>query len=242
MKTRLTVFFAVTAAIILPTTVTAETTLSYELVDAQEVKKEQTYTLHGRWARIDDSTEADKQHLILDAGFMIMYVVDTENKVFYTFGESPLHQGKKLPAPSEDDANPKHTAKKASPEPTLKPTGAVDFVADVRCNIVNEIVDDKPVAEHCMADAAALGMNPREMTTMARLIQFSRDWSDPNWIAVQMKELFIPIRSRPVGGTETFLLKAVSHQVPPADYFRVPREYRKLDSGEDYAGLITGNK
>jgi hypothetical protein len=242
MKIRLSVFFAVAVAITLPTTVNAETTLIYELVDDQEVAKEQTYTLHGRWARVDDSTLTDKQHLILDAGFMIMYVVDTEKTVFYTFGESPLHQGKKLPAPSGDAANPKQAAKKASPEPNLKPTGAIETVAGVRCNIVNEIVDDKPVAEHCMADAAALGMNPREMTTMARLIQFSRDWSDPDWIAVQMKELFISIRSRPVGGTDTFLLNAVSHQTPAADYFRVPREYRKLNSDEDYTGLITGKK
>jgi hypothetical protein len=242
MKTRLSVFFAVTAAIILPTTVTAETTLSYELVDAQEVKKEQTYTLHGRWARIDDAAEAGKKHLILDTGFMIMHVVDSEKTVFSTFGESPLHQGKKVSAASGDAANPEQAAKKASPAPSLKPTGVMDTVADVRCNIVNEIVADKPVAEHCMADAAALGMNPREMTTMARVIQFSRDWTDPDWIAVQMKEQFISIRSRPVGGAETFLLTAVSHQTPPADYFRVPREYTKLDSGDDYAGLITGNK
>ena len=173
---------------------------------------------------------------------MIMHVVDSEAAEFYTFGESPLHQGKKLPAPSGDNATPKQTAKKALPEPSLQPTGVVNTVADVRCNIVNEIVDGKPVAEHCMADAASLGMNPREMTTMARLIQFSREWSDPDWIAVQLKERFIPIRSRPVDGTESFLLKAVSHQTPPADYFRVPREYRKLDSDDDYAGLITGKK
>jgi len=242
MKKRLSVFFAVTTAITAPVSVTAETTLSYELVDAQGVKKEQTYTLHGRWARVEDSTKADKQHLILDAGFMVMYVVDTENADFYTFGESPLRQSKKLPVPSVDDANPKHATRKPSPEPNLKPTGVTDIVAGVRCNMVNEIVDDKPVAEHCMADAAALGMNPREMTTMARLIQFTRDWSDPDWIAVQMKEQFISVSSRPVGGKETFLFKEVSHQIPPADYFRVPNEYHKLDSDEDYAGLITGKK
>ena len=240
MKNYLNLIFAASAGLSLA--VHAETSLVFELVDAQGTKKEQTYTLHGRWARVDDTAEEHKKFLILDTGFMIMHVVDSEKEVFSTFGDSPFHQGKKLQTKSGDEANPKQATKNAVKVPTLKPTGSRDSVADVRCNIVNEIVDNKPVAEHCMANAAAMGMSRREITTMARLIQFSRDWTDPDWMVVQMNEQFISIRSRPAGGDVIILLKAVSHQTPPVDFFRVPKEYRKLDPGTDYEGLITGKK
>jgi hypothetical protein len=102
--------------------------------------------------------------------------------------------------------------------------------------------NDKRVAEHCMADAAALGMTPRELITMARLIEFSKQKTDPDWIALQSDEQFIAIRSGPPGGAATFVLKSVSHDIVPWDYFRVPREYKKLPPADDYAGLITGKK
>lgn len=220
----------------------ADTTLVYKLTGTQGEELEQTYTIRGRFMSVDSNAESQPYSLILDAGFMIMHVVDDDKKVFSTYGESPYHQGKKMPEKSESDVNVKQMAKKPVTAPILKPTGKKETVAGVRCMIVNEIENDKPVAEHCMADAYALGMSPRELITMARLIDFSKEWTDPDWIAVQSKEKYISIRSRPSGGDVAFILEAVSHKIASRDYFRVPPEYQKLDSEVDFTGIITGKK
>jgi YD repeat-containing protein len=237
MKIRLSLLLALAAG--LSQTAYAETSLTYQLVDAQGATTEQTYTLHGRWARVDDATGSKQKYLILDTGFMIMHVVDSKNAAFSTYGESHFHQGKQTKTAAED-ANAKQAAKRATKITTLKPTGRKDTVAGIRCNLFSEIVNNKPVAEHCMAGSSALGMNNREMITMARLIDFSKEWTDPDWIANQSNEQFVSIRSRPAEGDATFLLKAVSHKIPPLDYFRVPPQYKKLDTADDYTGLITG--
>jgi len=236
-------------AVILSLSFTAEadTTLVYQLADAAGEKTEQTYTIRGRFIRVDKNAEAPKDFLLLDAGFLIMHVVDGEKGTFTTFGESRFHQGKK-PAPAAQagsTATPKsESAGKAAAislqASVLSPTGQKDSVAGYRCRVVKEMRNDELVAEHCLVDAATLGMTPRELITMARLIEFSKQRTDPDWIAAQSDEQFISIRSRPAGGGETFVLKSVAHDVVSRDYFRVPPEYKKLESKGDYAGLISG--
>lgn len=240
MKIYFNLFFA--ATVIYASVAGADTTLVYKLTGTQGEEIEHTYNIRVRFMRVDSNAESQPYSLILDAGFMIMHVVDDDKKVFSTYGESPYHQDRKMPEKSGHDANLKQVARKPVVAPILKPTGKKDTVAGVRCMIVNEIVNDMPVAEHCMADAYALGMTPREVITMARLIDFSKAWTDPDWIAVQSNEKYISIRSRPAGGDVTFMLEAVSHETASRDYFRVPPEYQKLDSKDGHTGIITGKK
>lgn len=242
MKTHLNLLFAVTAG--LSFAINAETTLVYELVDSQGAAKEQTYTLHGRWVRVNNSNENEtaENYFLLDSGFMIMHVVDDEKGEFFTFGESPHHQSRTVPKTPAADATTKQLTEKKADKSVLKPTGKKDTVAGVQCRVVNEVLNDKPVAEHCMADVVALQMTPRELITMARLIEFSKEWTDPDWIAAQSDEKYVSIRSRPVDGDANFILKSVSHELPPVDYFRIPPAYKKLDSDTDYAGLMTGTQ
>lgn len=240
MKIYFSLFF--TAAAFYASVAGADTTLVYKLTGAQGEEIEHTYNIRGRFISVDSNAESQPYTLILDAGFMIMHVVDDDKEVFSTYGESPYHQDREKPEKSENDANAKQMVKKPVAAPILKPTGKKETVAGVRCMIVNEIVNNKPVVEHCMADAYALGMTPRELITMARLIDFSKAWTDPDWIAAQSNEKYISIRSRPTGGDVTFVLEAVSHETASRDYFRVPPEYQKLDSEEGYTGIITGKK
>lgn len=206
-----------------------------------------TYTSRGRYVSVNKNPEAPKDFLLLDADFMIMHLVDSEKATFTTFGDSPYHQRNKvLPAPwpaapADPEAAPSKPATAASPQPSvLSPTGETESVAGFRCRVVKEMRNDEVVAEHCMVDAASLEMTPRELITMARLIEFSKQRTDPDWIAVQLDQQFITIQSRPVGGEETFVLKSVAHDIVSRDYFRVPPGYKKLESKGDYAGLITG--
>jgi hypothetical protein len=233
----------------LPAGASADTTLVYELVDAAGKKTEQTYTIRGRFVRVDQGSDTPKNFLLLDGGFLYMNVVDGEKGTFTTFGESPFHQGERLPATAKAASEAEPTAEPAeqaaaqtSPKSTLSPTGKKRSIAGVRCREVMEMRNDKPVAEHCVADAAALGMTPRELITMARLIEFSKQRTDPDWIAMQSDEQFISIRSAPPGAAATFELKSVSHDIVPREYFRVPAGYKKLEPEHDYAGLITGSK
>ncbi|MEN8760799.1 MAG: hypothetical protein ABF290_00090 [Thiogranum sp.] len=233
----------------LPFTAHADTTLVYELVDAAGEKTQQTYTIRGRFLRVDKDAETSKNFLLLDGGFLYMNVVDGEKGTFTTFGDSPYHQGQRLPAkpkPGNTAATGSEQAGKANakspPLSVLSPTVQKDSVAGIRCRIVNELRDGTPVAEHCLADPAALGMTPRELISMARLIEFAKQRTDPDWIAIQSDEQFITIRSRPAEGEPTFVLKSVSHEIASRDLFRVPPAYQKLEPEDDYAGLITGRK
>jgi hypothetical protein len=247
MTTRLGLILA--GAVCLASVAEADTTLVYELTDAQGNKIEQRYQIHGRFLRIDSDADSQPNSLILDAGYMFMYVVDPGKQTFTTFGSSPFHQGKQMPAKAKttgtaepETADTKKVSATSPQPPVLSPTGQKQTVAGVRCMVVNEIRNDKPVAEHCLANAAALGMTSRELITMARLIEFSKQWTDPDWIAVQSDEDFVSIQSVPPAGNATFVLKSVSHEILPADHFRVPSEYQKLEPENDYAGLITGKK
>jgi len=256
MRTCLTLCLG--AIFALPVTADADTTLVYELVDSAGKKTEQTYTIRGRYVRVDKDSESKKNFLLLDGGFLIMHVIDGEKGTFSTFGESPYHQDKQFsakPAPAsvaepeaeQAKAEPeagqaKPAAAESAPMSVLSPTGKMQSVAGVRCRVVNEMRNEKPVAEHCLADPAALGMTPRELITMARLIEFAKQRTDPDWIAVQSDEQFISIRSAPPGGDASFVLKSVAHDIVPRDAFRVSPGYKKLLPEDGYAGLITGKK
>lgn len=247
MTTRLSLVLA--GAVCLASVAEADTTLVYELTDAQGNKIEQKYQIHGRFLRIDSDAESQTNSLILDAGYMFMYVVNRGKQTFTTFGSSPFHQGKRMSEKTKtagtdepEAANIREASTTTPQPPKLSPTGQKKTVAGTRCMVVNEIRNDKPVAEHCLADAAALGMTSRELISMSRLIEFSKQWTDPDWIAVQSGENFISIQSAPPAGDATFVLKSVSHEIMPSDFFRVPSEYQKLEPENDYSGLITGKK
>jgi len=247
IKTAISLLFV--GAVCVASAAVADTTLVYELTDAQGNKSEQRYQIHNRFMRIDRAVGLQPNALILDAGYMFMYMIDTDKKTFATFGSSPYHQGARVPAADKtgetaDTApkNPEKTSAAPSRSSVIKPTGKREAVEGIRCMVVNETSNDKPVAEHCLADSGALGMTPRELITMARLIEFSKQRTDPNWIAIQSDEDFVTIRSTLPDGETTFVLKQVSHDILPPENFRVPEGYKKVAPQPDYAGLITGSK
>lgn len=248
MKTHLILAFAVASCLSLPAH--ADTAMVYELTDAGGAKTQQTYTIRERFLRVDRNPDAAGNYLILDAGFMFMNIVDSKQETFTTFGESPFHQGEQMPArPGDGSASVPEAAasvQAAAPSPAgadLRYTGQSDSVAGIPCRVFTEMRKDKAVAEHCLADASSLGMTTRELITVARLIEFSKQRTDPDWIAAQSDEKFITIRSRPAPDrAATFELKSVSHAIIPQFYFRIPPAYQKLEPKDDYSGLITGTK
>lgn len=225
----------------------ADSTLVYELTDASGKATQQTYTIDGRWIRVDSDDAFKNGYLVLDTGFLIMHVVDTKNKTFTTFGRSPIHQRFGLPKKHKEGAlhfqDFKNNKNNNLEKTKFVPGKKQKRVAGVRCREVKEITEKNKVrAEHCMADASAFGMTPRELITLSRLIQFSREMTDANWVAAQSKERYIPAESHSPDNKASFVLKSVSHERLPNDNFRIPKSFRIIEPKDDYSGLITGEK
>jgi hypothetical protein len=112
--------------------------------------------------------------------------------------------------------------------PRFEASAKRDEVAGIACRVVQEVVDDKPVVEHCMANKAALGITERETRTLARLFVLARQrgW---DWLgAATRDEEFVSIRSRRVGGDGSLMLKSVSTEPLPAGHLRIPRSYKEV--------------
>jgi len=126
------------------------------------------------------------------------------------------------------------TAKEPAPPPALAPaprfqaSTKMDEVAGISCRVVQEIVDDKPAVEHCMANKAALGITEREMRTLARLFVLARKrgW---DWLgAATEDEEFVSVRSRRLDGDALLELGSVSTDPLPQGYLRISRKFTEI--------------
>ncbi len=135
---------------------------------------------------------------------------------------------------SETSEHEGETAKEPAPSPALVPaplfqaTPKRDEVAGISCRVVQEIVNNKPVVEHCMANKAALGITEREMRTLARLFALARErgW---DWLgAATQDEEFVSVRSRRLDGDALLELGSVSTDPLPQGHLRISREFTEI--------------
>jgi len=120
--------------------------------------------------------------------------------------------------------------------PRFEASAKTDKVAGISCRVVEEVVDDKPVVEHCMANKAALGITERETRTLARLFALARQrgW---DWLSAATKdEEFVSIRSRRIGGDGNLMLKSMSTEPLPAGHLRIPRSYKEVKRPQPQGG------
>jgi len=135
---------------------------------------------------------------------------------------------------SETSAQQGETAKEPAPPPALVPaprfqaTPKRDEVAGISCRVVQEIVNDKPVVEHCMANKAALGITEREMRTLARLFALARERSW-DWLgAATEDEAFVSVRSRRLDSDARLELGSVSTDPLPQGHLRISRKFTEI--------------
>lgn len=143
-------------------------------------------------------------------------------------GEDEDEEGDTAEAEEAEDAQKPEAAPALAKAPRFEASRETDEVAGISCRLVREMVDDKPVVEHCMANKAALGITEREIRTLARLFVLARErgW---DWLGAASKdEEFVSIRSRRIGADGGLTLKSVSTNPLPAGHLRVPREYKEV--------------
>jgi hypothetical protein len=107
---------------------------------------------------------------------------------------------------------------------------------------VHELLDDKPVIEHCMANSANLGITTREMRTMSRLFSMSRDRKF-GWPGVGTEdEEFVSVHSRDLRDNKAFQLTSVSTKPLADGYLRIPRSFKQVEPGAENTSKSTTSK
>lgn len=246
---------AVAGLSVINSTARADATLVYETVTADAGKTEHTFSIIGRFIRVDMDSDPNR-HWIIDTGLLTMADVNRE-KQQYTFEKLPRpplpvaaaadekkpdsmaaaqqpeasesSSGEHAAGTSQDQANEvANVTPMLSPEPTLAPTRKKASIAGIGCRVVIEKFDKQAVAEHCMAGTGELGVNSREMITLSRLFTTARRLG-LGWAGVATAdERIVAIKSNLLESEASQLLKSVSYENIADEIMQVPKSYRRI--------------
>lgn len=190
--------------------VQADSILVYGKTGADESKVEHTISITGRWLRIDSDAKGKPDYMLMDTGRMILFEVDDSAKS-YKITRVGKFYWPEVPLP---EFRPKKERTK--------------MVAGIRCRQVEEMLPDKPVAEHCMATGAQLGLNAREVKTLSRLFMIARriGWDWPSVSTPDERMASILSRNRSSGVSQQFV--SVEHKGIPDNRVKIPDTYKRI--------------
>lgn len=220
----------------------ADATLVYQTVNAEGAKTQHTFAISGRFVRVDMDSEPDR-YWVIDTGLLTMADVD-KSKQRYTFGKLPRPElpaaaaaaKQKAPAAPQVGQGAEQTVKSApglAPEPVLVPTRKKNNVAGTICRVVNEVADNQPVAQHCMAGTGPLGITSREMVTLSRLFTVARRM-ELGWAGVATAdERIASVDSRLSDGTTAQTLLSISYDWVQDERMQVSKGYKRVESLQD---------
>ena len=233
----------------------ADVTLEYSLSVGNETAVTKKISIARFFARVDSSDRPD-EYLLFQAGkFFPLYRVNVAGGAYELLTprvKPTLRTGVKeanAAAPrgeAGDKANPSTsqdkeanaadteqlTAATSAPKdsldvPVFKPLRKMDEVVGIRCRMVLEMANEKPVVEHCMANTAGLGITEREARTLARLFVMAKK-KGYGWVGTATKdEDFVSVRSKTTDQTSSLELVSVSTKALTPGYLRIPREYKE---------------
>jgi hypothetical protein len=217
--------------------VSADATLTYQLVEADGSKAEKKFSTARFFIRIDDPADKD-QYLLFQAGkFFPLFSVDQAKNSYtrltstvtpYMSPKSREHHGANQTDEQGGSKQKAETRQKQAAK--LKPTNKNRKVAGIECRVVQELADGKPVIEHCMANSARLGVTDRELITLARTFEMARS-KDFGWLATGTEdEEFISVQSKDLRDNRVLTLTTVSTKPLPQGYLRIPREYKEVEA------------
>lgn len=187
----------------------ADSILTFEKTSAAGTREVRTVSITGRWLRIDSDAAGGPDYTLMDTGRMIMFEVDDKNKSF-----QQTHMGKYY--------WPKDRL------PKLKPVREKSAVSGVRCNMIEERVDDQPVAVHCMVAGQEIGLNERKTKTLSRLFLVSRRMN-LDWVAATTTdERQVSISSTRSSGGESLKFLSAEHRPIPDNRMKIPDEYKQI--------------
>ena len=202
----------------------ADTTLVYETLDKDGAKTQHTFSISGRFVRIDAEPSKQPGYALFDSGRMVMFFVDDKTKSYTPVRATPPIM-ESMPHVTQKTEKPTDPA----PGTTLKATKKKRTVADKRCRVVMEMVDDKQVAEHCMSGTGELGLSTREMMTLSRLFTKTGDLDLGLPGTATTDESYASIQTQRQDDKASQKLISSSKQAIPAEKLRIPREYKQLE-------------
>lgn len=197
--------------------VLADTTMVYEMSDAEGNKTQHTFTIVERFVRID-SDPTQKSHWLYDSGFRKLYKIDDDKrqyKLVRVFDNPHLVKEN----PPKPDSKPKLVASKEKKN-----------VAGVRCRVIVEKLGDEVVAQHCMAGTGPLGLTKREVYTLSRLLT-APGKQQFGWVgAATSDERFASLESQAHDSKQGLKLKSISHDSVADERVQIPKTYKNLDA------------
>jgi len=225
----------------------ADATLVYETSDTAGAKTQHTFSISGRFVRIDTEPSERPGYSLFDSGRMVMFYVDEKSHSYTPVRATPPwvedSPAKKVASSgtakdsttdetaSSDLATATGEAEKTvepAPATTLKATKKKRTVAGKRCRVVIEMAGEKPVAEHCMSGTGELGLSTREMMTLSRLFT-KTEKLDLKLLGVATKdESYVSIQSERAADKASQILTSAARAGIPAEKLRIPRDYKQL--------------
>lgn len=215
----------------------ADATLTYELSEADGSKVIKKFSTARFYVRIDNPAD-EKRYLLFEAGkFFPLYEVDQAESTYKQLTPEVIpYMGPDTMAKKAADAHtPEVEPAEKAPVPVFNPVKKKLKVAGINCRVINEMVDGKPVIEHCMANSANLDLTTREIISMARTFSMARDRKF-DWLGVGTEdEEFISVQSRDLRTNRVLKLTSVSNKPLAQGYLRIPRGYKKVEPGKQAA-------
>jgi len=234
MLKRLSIFALVLAGCAVSVT-QADATFTYELSGSDDKKTVKQFSIARFFVRIDDPADKER-YLLYQAGkFFPLFSVDQakSNYTRLTPAVTPYMSPHSREAHGVDQAADEGGTKQASenrkkPAPKLKPTKKTRKVAGIECRVVHELLDGKPVIEHCMANSARLAIADRELITMARTFEMARN-REFGWLGIGTEdEEFVSVQSKDLRNNTVLQLTAVSTSPLAEGYLRIPRSFTEI--------------
>lgn len=214
--------------LLLSNPVWADATLNYELQGPNGEKKDIQISIIGEMVRID-GISAEDSILLFQAGhlFPLFQMNHSERNYRRLTPEFKAYlQVEENREPNKDLFS--------YPEITLKPVRKQQVVAGIKCRLVHELLDNKPVIEHCLANSARAGLSERETRSLIRTYAILRKYRDVSWPGTgTVDEKYVSVRSRHLNGGESLALKSVSAEILDPAYLRIPRNYKLVAGNEE---------
>lgn len=196
----------------------ADATLVYEMTDVAGDKSQYTFTLVERFVRIDSEKEQNV-HWLYDSGFRKLYKIDDGNRRY-----------KMIRLFDNPHVKTTATAEQSAAGSKLIASNEKKSIAGISCRVITEKIDDKVVAQHCMAGTGPLGLSKRELYTLSRLLSAPGKLQF-GWPGVATAdERFAAVQSQMHAGKEGLELKSISHDSVPDEQVQIPKAYKNLDA------------
>lgn len=213
----------------------ADATLVYETLDAAGSKTQHTFSIMGRFVRIDTEPREQPGYALFDTGRMVMFDVD-EKTHSYKPVKAGSHFHPAIPVTTVDTAEDSTAEKVASTNAnttlasTLKATKKKRSVAEKRCRVVLEMADNRQVAEHCMSGPGELGLSKREVYTLSRLFTKAENLGLNLMGVATEDERYVSIQSLQAVDKDkaSQTLKSITKAAIPTEKMRVAEDYKMI--------------